>query len=39
MWSDPDQGEELVLQKEERHRIRQALETLPDDQREAVVQR
>ena len=34
-----DQGEETVLQEEERERIRQCLETLPQDQREAIVLR
>ena len=37
--SDPDQVEEQVLHNEERERIRSALETLPSDQRQAVVLR
>lgn len=37
--SDPDQVEELVLRNVERERIRRALETLPPDQRQAVVLR
>ena len=37
--SDPDDVGDLVVEKEERQRIRQALERLPDDQREAMVLR
>ncbi len=37
--SDPDWVEGLVLHKEERQRFRQALETLPDDQRQAIMLR
>ena len=37
--SDPDQVEELILRNVERERIRRALETLPPDQRQAVVLR
>ena len=37
--SDSDQVEESVIRKEERERIRRALETLPADQRRAVVLR
>ncbi|MCH8802084.1 MAG: sigma-70 family RNA polymerase sigma factor [Chloroflexi bacterium] len=37
--ADSDSGEELVLQKEERERIRRGLETLPPEQRQAVVLR
>ncbi len=37
--SNPDQVEELVLRNVERERIRRALETLPLDQRRAIVLR
>lgn len=37
--SGPDQVEELALRNVERERIRRALETLPPDQRQAVVLR
>jgi len=37
--SDPDPGEDLVLRKEERERIRRGLETLPPEQRQAMVLR
>ena len=37
--SDPDDVGDLVVEKEERHRIRQALERLPNEQREAMVLR
>jgi len=36
---DVDTGEELVLRKEERDRIRRALEKLPQEQRDVVVLR
>ena len=36
---DTDPGEEMVLRKEERERIRRCLETLPLEQRQAVVLR
>ncbi len=37
--SDPDDVGDLVVEKEERQRIRQALERLPNEQREAMVLR